>query len=414
MSRPIIEVQNVSKRFSRGLRSALRHAVGDIAMEAAWWRTRQETTLRPTEFWALRDVSFDLLAGESLAVIGGNGAGKSTLLKVMSGLLKPDNGRVVSRGRVRAIVELGAAFNAALSGRENIFLQAALYGYPRRDVSAHEDAILDFADIGSFIDAPVQQYSDGMRARLGFAIAVHLAPDLLLVDEVLAVGDLAFQNKCLNYMRKYLASGGALVFVGHAIHQVQAACDRGLVLEKGVPVFAGNVVDALDFYLKRNRSALADPTAALSGKESESRPSGVSIESVSVSAVGSAGVRTGGCMRVDVHYLSDSDRQNVNLGFMVFSAEEGQCVGAGAPADPRGIVQGAGVLSCELPQVPLEPGDYLIRLSLFDPLVGYPLAYSGWEDAPKFFSVDSEPAPFSNLSRIGGSKVRFQTRWATD
>jgi ABC-type polysaccharide/polyol phosphate transport system, ATPase component len=271
MPHPVIEVQNVSKRFSRGLRSALRHAVRDIAMEGAWWRERREATLRTGEFWALRDVSFELQAGESLAVIGGNGAGKSTLLKVMSGLLKPDTGRVVSRGRVRAIVELGAAFNAALSGRENIFLQAALYGYPRREVRAHVEAILDFADIGSFIDSPVQQYSDGMRARLGFAIAVHLAPDLLLVDEVLAVGDLAFQNKCLNHMRKYLAGGGALVFVGHAIHQVQAACDRGLVLEKGVPVFSGDVVDALDLYLKRNASTLATPGPAQAASQSAVR-----------------------------------------------------------------------------------------------------------------------------------------------
>lgn len=411
MSAPVLETRNLSKKFSKGLRNAMFHGARDIGREFIWWKDPGPPTLSHGEFWAVRDVSMELRAGEAMGVLGGNGAGKSTLLKLMSGLLKPDGGSVHTRGRVRSIIELGAAFNPVLSGRENVFLQAALYGMSARDTRAHLDSIIDFAEIPEFIDEPVRQYSDGMRARLGFAIAVHLSPDLLLVDEVLAVGDIRFQNKCLAYMRRYLADGGALVFVSHAAHQVQSACDRGIVLAHGELKFAGDVVEALDVYMNIQRAALS---LSQNGGQPAPPPAagGVEIESVNLGPVASEYLETGDSLRLEVRYIAAQPIAAVNVGFMIFSTADGICVGGGMPLHSRAVEKGTGLLSCELPNLPLSPGDYLVRVTLFDQDVGYSLAHWGWENEPPRFSVVSSPDKVGNLIRFGGIHVRLEAEWA--
>ncbi len=408
----VVEARNVSKRFTRGLRGALRHGAADIGREFLPWRRPQEN-LRPGEFWALKDISFELRRGDSLAIIGANGAGKSTLLKLLSGLLRPDHGSIRVRGRLRAMIELGAAFNPVLSGRENIFVQGALYGYKRGELAQQMEAIIDFAGLEEFIDMPLQQYSDGMRARLGFSLAINLDPDVLLVDEVLAVGDIAFQNKCLNHIRQYLSGGGTLVFVGHASHQVQSACLRGLVLTRGVAAYSGGVVEALDFYLRtlQNGSATVDQSIVQNATPTGS--GGCRITGVESRSGANGGlVSTGGSLDLAVSYESDKDIAAISVGFTI-STQEGVAVAGSVVSVPVKLSIGRGTLSVNLPTVPLFPGTYHMKVFLFDWAISYAVATFGWEEAPHVLTVEFPPHAFTNGSALAGFNVYLPADWSS-
>jgi len=204
--------------------------------------------LRPGEFWSVNDVSFELKRGECLGMIGPNGAGKSTLLKLLNGLIKPDKGQIAMRGRVGALIELGAGFNPILTGRENIFVNGAVLGFTKEEINKKLESIIEFSELQEFIEAPVQNYSSGMRVRLGFAIASHMDPDVLLIDEVLAVGDIGFRAKCFNAINS-LIEKTAVIFVTHAMPQVSRLCSDVLVLSKGKSVFLGNdIPKGIDHY----------------------------------------------------------------------------------------------------------------------------------------------------------------------
>src|SRR5690606_278607 len=205
----LVRVENVSKKFCRDLKRSLWYGVKDILTEIYGSRKEQDH-LRRHEFWAVNDVSFELRRGECLGLIGHNGAGKSTLLKILNGLIKPDRGRVVIKGRVGALIELGAGFNPILTGRENVYVNGSILGLSKSEIARKLEAIVEFSEIGEFIDTPVQYYSSGMRIRLGFAIAAQLEPDVLLVDEVLAVGDIGFVLKCFNKMDALLKNTGII------------------------------------------------------------------------------------------------------------------------------------------------------------------------------------------------------------
>ncbi len=190
----LVKVEGVSKKFCRSLKRSLWYGVQDVTSELIG-RPGGHDELRKNEFWAVQDVSFELKRGECLGLIGPNGAGKSTLLKMLNGLVKPDRGRITMRGRIGALIELGAGFNPILTGRENIYVNGSVLGFTKKEIDRKFDAIADFAEIGEFIDTPVQNYSSGMRVRLGFAVAAQMEPDVFLIDEILAVGDVGFQNK---------------------------------------------------------------------------------------------------------------------------------------------------------------------------------------------------------------------------
>lgn len=251
MSEPdvILEVDSVAKRFCRDLKRSLWYGVKDIAADSLG-RARAVERLRPGEFWALGDVSFSLRRGECLGLVGSNGAGKTTLLRLVSGLIKPDRGEIRRRGRMGALIALGAGFNPVLTGRENIYVNAAILGLTKRETEARLDEIIAFAEIGDALEAPVQSYSSGMTVRLGFAIAAHLEPDLLLIDEVLAVGDLAFREKCLAHVTANL-DRMAVVFVSHNNADLCRLCTRALWLEKGVTREMGPVGKILGDYSRR-------------------------------------------------------------------------------------------------------------------------------------------------------------------
>ncbi len=191
------------------------------------------------EFWAVRGVSAEIAPGESVGLIGHNGSGKSTLLKLAAGVLKPSEGALRVEGRVSPMIELAAGFDPDLSGRDNVFLNGALLGYSRREMASKLDRIIEFSELGEFIDVPVKNYSSGMYARLGFAIATDVEPDILMIDEVLAVGDERFQAKCMDRIRGIRRGGSTIVYVSHAMEQVQALCDRVLVMHHGQLAYVG-------------------------------------------------------------------------------------------------------------------------------------------------------------------------------
>lgn len=227
----LVRVEGVSKKFCKDLRTSLKYGVRDLSAELLG--LRRQVALRPKEFWAVRDVSFDLRRGECLGLIGHNGAGKTTLLRMINGLIKPDAGRIELHGSIGALIALGAGFNPVLTGRENVYTNAALLGVDRRQVDARFEEIVDFAELREFIDTPTQYYSSGMNVRLGFAVAaLLLEPDILILDEVLAVGDLAFRTKCINLMRDKLARS-AVIFVSHSMPTVSSFCTRALLMDHG-------------------------------------------------------------------------------------------------------------------------------------------------------------------------------------
>jgi ABC-type polysaccharide/polyol phosphate transport system ATPase subunit len=233
----LLKVEGVSKKFAYSLRHTMRYGTSRILRELLGMRSQTEQ-LRPGEFWALEDVSFELKRGETLGVIGHNGAGKSTLLKLISGVFLPDKGRIAVRGTVGGLIELGAGFQPKLSGRDNIYVIGSVLGFSRRQIDALIDDIMEFADLAEFIDSPVQTYSSGMQVRLGFAIHVFQRPDILVADEVLAVGDFEFQQKCLAKINE-IRGGMGFVFVSHSMPSIVRFCDRAVVLARGKKVFDG-------------------------------------------------------------------------------------------------------------------------------------------------------------------------------
>lgn len=409
IGQPVISANHLSKKYCRELRRSLRYGLGDIAREM-FRRDARAAELRRAEFWALRDVSFEVGRGESLAVIGPNGAGKSTLLKVLYGLIKPDAGSVRLNGRVGALIELGTGFNPVLSGRENVYVNAAILGFSTRHVDRLMDEIADFAGISEFIDTPVQYYSSGMQARLSYAVAAHLNPDLLLVDEVLAVGDIAYQHKCFSHMRKYLEGGGSLLFVSHNPYQIQAICRRGIVLEQGQVTFSGTAVEALNHYFEtRNQTGLpASSFPSTATVLREDRP--VAIESITVEAAEGGVVRTGEDLRLILKYHA-GDSFDVLWGFSIFTGDQWVCVTGAFDMTPRRLAAGAGELRCRIPQLPLVAGSYLLRATILDPVTLQPLALHGWIDSPQPFTVRAHATPMNNALRALNQLMMLDVEW---
>ena len=249
---PLVRVEGVSKIFCRSLKRSLRYglldSLGDILpVKKRKYDENGEPILRKEEFWAVKDVSFELRRGECLGLIGPNGAGKTTLLKMLNGLIKPEKGRIEMHGRVGGLIALGAGFNPILTGRENIYVNGSILGLSKKEIEDKLDEIIDFSGIREFIDSPVQSYSSGMSVRLGFAIASSLNPDVLLLDEVLAVGDFAFRQKCLERIGSLMRKA-AVVFVSHQAHEVRGLCNHALYLSRGRCAYFGQVSTAFERY----------------------------------------------------------------------------------------------------------------------------------------------------------------------
>jgi len=407
----LINVENVSKKFCRGLKQSLWYGMNDIFSELNPFKKnnltipfhlignsssntdyKQNDDLRNDEFWALKNISFKVRRGEMLGLIGQNGAGKSTLLKVLNGIFNPTGGRVTMKGRVQSLIELGAGFNSILSGKENVYINAAVLGIPKKIIDQALPRIIEFAGIEEFMDTPVLKYSSGMKARLGFAVITQLDPDVLLIDEVLAVGDVAFQEKCMRRMDALRQSNIAIIFVTHSLYQVEALCDTALWLEKGRVVQYGNAADVVRSYLDnqeqqamreaqsegvRYQGRVTEATKAYFHTRDEQKseatmkaPSNLK-ELIEITLVEL--VDTSGKKRTEFPFLSDLTvkihynavrrlyRPLFNLRFFYkkHSIFETSMLIDGHGPD---WVEGLGSVECYIPHLPLTPGTYSISL----------------------------------------------------
>jgi len=249
--KPIITVDGISKRYTIGKKESygsLRDEVMDAIsspFRRAFGGSKAE---EDPSVWALKDVSFEVFEGDVLGIIGRNGAGKSTLLKILSRITEPTEGKIEMRGRLASLLEVGTGFHPELTGRENIFMNGALLGMTSREIKARFDEIVAFSEIEKFLDTPVKRYSSGMYVRLAFAVAAHLEPEILVIDEVLAVGDTLFQKKCVDKMLEVSKKGRTVLFVSHNFSAIKALCSKGVLLENGRKVFSGNVDETIEFY----------------------------------------------------------------------------------------------------------------------------------------------------------------------
>lgn len=265
MSDSVINVEGLSKRYlighQRDARDGLRHRIED-ALRSPWRFFRNQTGRRKKreEFWALRDVSFEVKQGEVIGIIGRNGAGKSTLLKILSRITEPTRGCVRLKGRVASLLEVGTGFHPELTGRENIFLNGAILGMSQVEIKRKFDEIAAFSEVEKFLDTPVKRYSSGMYVRLAFAVAAHLEPEILVIDEVLAVGDAAFQNKCLGKMSAVAHQGRTVLFVSHNLHAVKTLCPKSIYLKSGSLMMQSDAAQVIDTYLTDTQKLISGAT----------------------------------------------------------------------------------------------------------------------------------------------------------
>jgi lipopolysaccharide transport system ATP-binding protein len=278
MSQVAIKVQNLSKLYQIGAAksSSLRESLVD-----KWAQLTGKKSTATQDFWALRDVSFEIRPGEAVGIIGKNGAGKSTLLKILSRITQPTRGRIEIEGRVASLLEVGTGFHPELSGRENVYLNGTILGMSRREIKARFDEIVDFSEVEKFIDTPVKFYSSGMYVRLAFAVAAHLNPEILIVDEVLAVGDAEFQKKCLGKMGEVTGQGRTVLFVSHQMATVSTLCSRGIVLQSGSVAMDGTADQAISSYIRFQK----DDNAERSWPDFQSAPGNEHVRIMGVRVV---------------------------------------------------------------------------------------------------------------------------------
>jgi lipopolysaccharide transport system ATP-binding protein len=312
MNDTAIRVEHLSKKFRRGEDyDSLRELIP--AFIAGLGRRRDPEQLTGSEFWALRDVSFEIADGRAVGVIGHNGAGKSTLLKHLTGLLRPTAGSMHVNRRVSALIEVGAGFHGDLTGRENIFLNGAILGMSVVEIRSKFDAIVEFSGLERFLDTPVKRYSSGMFAKLGFSVAAHLDPEILLIDEVLSVGDFAFQKKCIEKMRSIVQGGATVIFVSHNLRSVVDLCDRCLLLHGGRLIEDGLTNDVIHRYMEVGGSGVP-------GRE----PNGIAFDEIQVLVDGRPErlIQAGQRFVVRVRGRAVRDVSSVEIGFVWYDAAQ--------------------------------------------------------------------------------------------
>lgn len=325
-------------------------------------RAECDTSQNIEEFWALKDISFEVKKGESIAVIGRNGAGKSTLLKILSRITEPTTGRVSIHGRAASLLEVGTGFHPELSGRENIYLNGAILGMSRRDIKAKFDQIVAFAEVEKFLDMPVKHFSSGMYVRLAFAVAAYLEPEILIIDEVLAVGDSEFQKKCIGRMRDVATEGRTVLFVSHNMAAVQQLCKRGLMLHQGQLMFCGTIDDTIRNYIGQVKTL----TSTEVGKR-EDRTGSQWLKFTKVVIYESGGheineVLSGQDIGVRLYYESEKEMQNA-LVFVSFNVRNNQGVlltnmNSFDSGFSRLDIYRKGYFECQWPKVNLRFGAY--------------------------------------------------------
>jgi lipopolysaccharide transport system ATP-binding protein len=369
---PIIELRNISKEYLLGGPVRQQETFRELLIRTfqAPWSAKGTESKR--SFWALRDVSFDVNSGDVIGIIGRNGAGKSTLLKILSRITDPTAGSVHIRGRLASLLEVGTGFHPELTGRENIFLNGAILGMRKAEIASKFDEIVAFSEVEKFLDTPVKRYSSGMYVRLAFSVAAHLNPEILIVDEVLAVGDVAFQKKCLGKMGEVSRSGRTVLFVSHNMAAIENLCTRAVILHEGKLQFDGTTKDGIQHYLnslstRSGRGSVID----LDGVGTRRSPVAPLLKRMEFFTDNEQplgeGIPIGAKLKAKVHFdlPTPVDKVHVGLGFdnmhgqRVFTAHS-----IFQPDLSIGTRVGPQVYTCEIPSFALVPGEYSVKVWL--------------------------------------------------
>jgi lipopolysaccharide transport system ATP-binding protein len=363
-------------------------ATVDVTLEDVSKQYRLSARRNATAFWALQHVSLEVLRGASMGVIGRNGAGKSTLLKLLAGITAPTRGRIVIHGRVAALIEVGSGFHPELTGRENVFLSGAILGMRRREIAAKLERIVEFAGVGPFIDTPVKWYSSGMYVRLGFAVAAHMEPDILLVDEVLTVGDAEFQVKCLQRIQELKNQGTTSLFISHDLTAIERLCDSAVLLEAGTIAAAGVPAEVVASY--HRRLALWDPP---SGETSIDSPkSGVALTNLTFRNPDdphTLSFKTGSPLTLSVRYAIARPVSNVEFELRYYSADGKTRIAAprtGECGEPLQLRPPGGIIEFTCASLPLKPGSYSIGAVVRDITTSKILAW--WDGDTRLYVQD--------------------------
>jgi homopolymeric O-antigen transport system ATP-binding protein len=319
------------------------------------------------DFWAVRDVSFEVRRGETLGIVGHNGAGKSTLLKLLSRITAPTAGEILLTGTVAALIEVGSGFHPELTGRENIFLSGSILGMRRREIADKLDRIISFSGVGAFIDTPVKRYSSGMFVRLGFAIAAHLEPDVLLVDEVLAVGDAAFQVQCHERLNELRRSGTTMLFISHDLTSIEQLCDRVILMQQGRLVASGAPHEIVKEYQRIAAASIPDAPVAVARADDSGHARITDVEFLDARGISSRTARTGGPLVCRVAYEVTRSVEDGVVEVFFYTRDgrtlHSQCTTA-LTGDPLTLSPGCGALEFVVPELGLQPGIYSIGASI--------------------------------------------------
>jgi ABC-type polysaccharide/polyol phosphate transport system ATPase subunit len=397
---PAIRFESVKKHFA--FSSDKPQTILESAISAVSRRKRSGTRT----LWAVDDVSFGVMPGESLGIIGRNGSGKSTILKLASGIIRPSSGQVVIRGRLSALLELGAGFHPDLTGRENIYLNGSILGMSKEDVVRCYDSIVEFSELGEFIDMPVKHYSSGMFMRLGFSVAVHVEPDILIIDEILAVGDQSFQTKCIERIYDLKRNGTTIVLVSHNLNTVRALCSHLIWLEHGLVKMSGPAEGIIDAYLESQQGWIVKRKADGSGWE---RWGSREIELTAVDFLDKTGqavdtFELGQPMTIEMHYRADQPVEEPVFGLSFFRPDGTYLSGPTNHLSglDLGIVNGEGVLRFSLPEMSLNPATYYVTAAIYDKSGKIP--YDHHEKAYRFRVVAENGNQYNGL-------VQFHSSW---
>ena len=406
-------LRDVVARQARGAGRLLNPFTLAGQLRKAQRQAAQDSAESEDEFWALKDVSFEIRRGERVGIIGRNGAGKSTLLKILSRITEPTTGRVEIRGRVASLLEVGTGFHPELTGRENIYLNGAILGMTRHEIRAKFDEIVDFAEVERFLGTPVKRYSSGMYVRLAFAIAAHLDPEILIVDEVLAVGDADFQKKCLGKMQDVSKGGRTVLFVSHNIAAVKKLCTSGLMIESGKVTNAGGVEDVITDYMQSLGTLTSEDIATRRDRQGDKR---LTVELVTFHDENERLIERATCgnsLRLRFHYRSDfvGSEHRIDAAFNLRN-ESGvllTCFGNVQTGQSKMTLYPLGVLECYWPRVNLRSGRYLATI-----YIAVDGITSDWLQSA--FSLVIEDGDFFNTGKLlprDQGEIVMEQSWAS-
>lgn len=362
----VIKVEGLNKKFCRTLKRSLWYGFIDVLRDV-FSISYDRSKLRPGEFWSLKDINFELKKGEALGIIGQNGSGKTTLLRLINGIFPPDGGKISIKGRMGALIAVGAGFHPHMTGRENIFLNGTILGMNRKEINEKFQDIIDFADIGDFIDAPVSTYSSGMTVRLGFSIAIHSEPEILLADEVLAVGDLNFALKCYRKISEYREHGGSVILVSHSIQLIRNTCQSVLWMEKGMIKNTGETQKICDEYEIWTTSK--DKEEKSTKREAIHNDSNVEISNVefmNIEGQPTVEFKVGDGLKMKIVYSLKRVVKNPMFVVSIFNPENIMVVSNYNKYDGFEMdeIRDEGYIGFEVEKINFKPGAYTVSVSL--------------------------------------------------